>query len=75
MSEKVKWIKIDESDKSTWPNDNDMVLLKLRNGRMLDASVNRYQDQFGDNIYFNDWYGDDVELYEVEKYVFIKDIE
>ena len=75
MSEKVKWIKIDESDKSTWPNNNDMVLLKLRNGRMLDASVNRYQDQFGDNIYFNDWYGDDVELYEVEKYVFIKDIE
>ena len=56
MSEKVKWIKIDESDKSTWPNNNDMVLLKLRNGRMLDASVNRYQDQFGDNIYFNDWY-------------------
>ena len=75
MSEKVKWIKIDESDKSTWPKNNDMVLLKLRNGRMLDASVNRYQDQFGDNIYFNDWYGDDVELYEVEKYVFIKDIE
>ena len=75
MSEKVKWIKIDESDKSTWPNNNDMVLLKLRNGRMLDASVNRYQDQFGDNIYFNDWYGDDVELYEVEKYLFIKDIE
>ena len=75
MSEKVKWIKIDESDKSTWPNNNDMVLLKLRNGRMLDASVNYYQDQFGDNIYFNDWYGDDVELYEVEKYVFIKDIE
>ena len=75
MSEKVKWIKIDESDKSTWPNNNDVVLLKLRNGRMLDASVNRYQDQFGDNIYFNDWYGDDVELYEVEKYVFIKDIE
>ena len=75
MSEKVKWIKIDESDKSTWPNNNDMVLLKLRNGRMLDASVNRYQDQFGDNIYFNDWCGDDVELYDVEKYVFIKDIE
>jgi co-chaperonin GroES (HSP10) len=75
MSEKVKWIKIDESDKSTWPKNNDMVLLKLRNGRMLDASVNRYQDQFGDNIYFNDWYGDDVELYEVEKYIFIKDIE
>lgn len=75
MSENVKWIKIDESDKSTWPKNNDMVLLKLHNGRMLDASVNRYQDQFGDNIYFNDWYGDDIELYEVEKYLFIKDIE
>ena len=75
MNEKVKWIKIDESDKSTWPKNNDMVLLKLHNGRILDASVNRYQDQISDNIYFNDWYGDDVELYEVEKYLFIKDIE
>lgn len=66
---KTLWIKLTD-DKSTWPNDNDSVLLLLNDKRMLDASVNRR----GDDFYFNDWYGDDIEAYEVDSYLYLKDI-
>jgi hypothetical protein len=66
---KTLWIKLTD-DKSTWPNDSESVLLLLNDKRILDATVNRP----GDDFYFNDWYGDDIEPYEVDSYLYLKDI-